>query len=100
MRRRDEKRRGEGRGHIHEAYGGPPPELADLAGVGEVAQIAEHTGILDSASLACLVGLIAAVGADEGKDPLEDWGGQFEPGREDATPLSSVVVVLLGAGII
>lgn len=68
--------------------------------MGQVAEIAEHTGILDSAPLAGLVGLVGAVGADKGEDPLEDGGRQFEPGCEDVALLGSIIVVLVVAGVV
>lgn len=87
-------------GYTHELYGGPSPALADLAGVGEVAQVAEHTRILDGAPLAGFVGLITAMGADKRKDPLEDRRRQLQPGRENAATLGSVVVMLVRTGVV
>lgn len=87
-------------GYIHELYGRPSPALADLASMSKVAEITEHTGILDGAPLAVFVGFVAAMGADKGKDPLEDRGRQLEPGCENAAPLGSVVVMLVMTGIV
>lgn len=65
------------KGHLHELYGSASPALTDQAGVGEIAHIAEHARIFDGALLAGLVGVVAAMGADKGKDPLENRGGQL-----------------------
>lgn len=74
----------------------------------QVAQVAEHAGILDRALLLALIGRVLGVRADKGKDSLEDrggklcqFGGRGASGRvqpPEAAQLAVVVgVVLVGA---
>ena len=83
----------------------PPPANGDAAR--QVAQVAQHTAILDGALLACGIALVHAVRADKGEDALE--GGFREAGEEGGRDASwpgleagglrvvSWVVVVVGA---
>lgn len=77
------------------------PFLADLDTVSQVAQIAEHAGILNGALLLALIGGILSVRADEGKYALEDGagklrqlGGRGAGGRVQPTEAAELAVVV------
>lgn len=74
--------------------------------MGQVAQIAEHAGILDGALLLALVGRVLGVRADKGEDSFEDRGGKLSQfggrgaGRRVQPTKAAQLAVVVGAIII
>ena len=82
------------REHLHQLAGTLMPLLADLAGMGEIAQVTEHTGIGEGALFARLIGIVGGVRTNKGEKSVENRVGQLDPGRV-ATGLVQVLLVIL-----
>lgn len=89
-----------------DADGGYPPRSVDLGAVGEIAQVAENASIIIfGALLTRLIGLVAGMRADIGKDALQDSGGQLGelvrrlPGGREEREVASASGTELGGDI-
>lgn len=86
--------------------GSYPPRSVDLGAVGEIAQVAKNAGIIIlGALLTRLIGLVAGMRADIGKDALQDGGGQLGelvrrlPGGREEREVASARGTELGGDI-